>query len=162
MEECKSDIPPHYVSFYFRIITVSFAFVVVWKHFILIRLTALFTWNGACVVTFLMIMINFAFLHDITFHILVLYYVYYIFSTYIYIVQFILLSCILDGQFSFIKIPFFPFIIPPFIVYSIIYVDYLVRESNFFYVSLIIISLSIKDACCPLFYYFLKYFKLFS
>jgi len=71
MEECKSDIPPHYVSFYFRIITVSFAFVVVWKHFILIRLTALFTWNGACVVTFLMIMINFAFLHDITFHILV-------------------------------------------------------------------------------------------
>jgi len=162
MEECKSDIPPHYVSFYFRIITVSFAFVVVWKHFILIRLTALFTWNGACVVTFLMIMINFAFLHDITFHILVtILCVLYFLDIYLY--SSIYTTLMYFRQFSFIKIPFFSFIIPPFIVYSIIYVDYLVRESNFFYISLIIISLSIKDACCPLFYYFLKYFKsLFS
>jgi len=132
MEECKSDTPPHYVSFYFRIITVSFAFVIVWKHFILIRLTALFTWNGACVVTFLMIMINFAFLHDITFHILVLLCVLYFLDIYLYSSIYTTLMYFRRTVFSFIKIPFFPFIILPFIVYSIIYIDYLVRESNFF------------------------------
>lgn len=113
MEECKSDIPPYYVSYYFfvslRYIAVRYRLRLSLSGSILyyIRLTALFTWNGACVVTFLMIMTNFAFLHDITFHILVLYYMYYIFSTYIYIVQFILLSCILDGQ-VFFRLKYLP------------------------------------------------------
>lgn len=113
--------PPYYVSFLFSYhygilpryrLRLSLSGSILYY----IRLTALFTWNGACVVTFLMIMMtNFAFLHDITFHILVLYYVYYIFSTYIYIVQFIPTTLMYFRRTVFLsvkKIPFFHFIFP--------------------------------------------------
>lgn len=155
MEECKSDT----LSSLLRVFLFSYHYGILPRYRLrlslsgsilyYIRLTALFTWNGACVVTFLMIMTNFAFLHDITFHILVLYDVYYIFSTYIYIIQFILTTLMYFRRtvlLSFKKnIPFFPFIT------SMIYIDYLIREA-FFYVDLTTnFSLYRRCMLCPLF-----------
>lgn len=89
MEECKSDTPLYYVSFYFlyyygNTVTVSrlrLSLSVVWKHFILhpSYSSIYLEWCLRCYVLYDNDDKDFAFLHDITFYILVLLCVYYTF-----------------------------------------------------------------------------------